>query len=91
MIENFKMNFINLKTNKQKVLNFVLYYKLESQKRPKSFCEVLERQDMKNPTKFELYTDDNKSKNSTNPKETLKSAKKLCETQPQVNFHSCYY
>ena len=32
---------------------------------------------MKNQTIFELYTDDNKSKNSSNPKDILKSAKKI--------------
>ena len=32
---------------------------------------------MKNQTKFELYTDDNKSKYSSNPKGILKSAKKV--------------
>ena len=43
---------------------------------PKTFFEVLERQNMKNQTIFELYTDDKKSKNSTNPMNILKSAKK---------------
>ena len=37
----------------------------------------LERQNMKNQTIFELYTDDNKSKYSSNPKDILKSAKKI--------------
>ena len=32
---------------------------------------------MKNQTIFELYTDDNKSKYSSNPKDILKSAKKI--------------
>ena len=32
---------------------------------------------MKNQTIFELYTDDNKSKYSSNPKDILKSAKKM--------------
>ena len=41
------------------------------------FFEVLERQNMKNQTIFELYTtDDNKSKYSNNPMNILKSAKK---------------
>ena len=35
---------------------------------------------MQNETIFELYTDDNKSKYSSNPKDILKSAKKkICE------------
>ena len=32
---------------------------------------------MKNQTKFELYTDDNKAKYSSNPKNILKSPKKI--------------
>ena len=43
----------------------------------KPFFKVLERQNMKNQTIFELYTDDNKSKYSINPKDILKSAKKI--------------
>ena len=38
---------------------------------------VLERQNMKNQTIFELYPDDNKSKYSSNPKDVLNSSKKL--------------
>ena len=75
-------------TNKQKVLNFVLTLEAGC---PKTFFEVLERQTVKNQTIFELYTDDNKSKYSSNPKDILKSAKKNYETLHQVNFHSCYY
>ena len=46
-------------------------------RRTKTFFKVLERQNMKNQTIFELYTDDNKSKYSSNPKDILKSAKKV--------------
>ena len=42
-----------------------------------TFFEVPERQNMKNQTIFELYTDKNKSKYSSNPQGILKSAKKL--------------
>ena len=61
---------------------------------PKTFFEVLERQNLKNQTIFELYTDDNKSKY---PKDILKSAKKQQQQQKKkgslhlLNFHSCYY
>ena len=48
---------------------------LEGKKFPKTFFEVLERQDMKDQTIFELYTDDNKY--SSNPMNILKSAKKF--------------
>ena len=44
-----------------------------------AFFKVLERQNMQNQTIFELYTDDNKSKFSSNPKDILKSAKKNYE------------
>ena len=49
---------------------------MEGEKFPKTFFEVLERQNMKNQTIFELYTDDNKSKYSSNPMTILKSVKK---------------
>ena len=39
--------------------------------------EVLERQNMKNQAIFELYSDGNKSKYSSNPRDILKSAKKI--------------
>ena len=41
----------------------------------KTFFKVLEGQNMQNQTIFELYTDDNKLKYSSNPKDTFKSAK----------------
>ena len=63
------MNFISQKKNKQKVLNFVLTLEAVGQK-------VLERQNMQNQTILELYTDDKKSKYSSNAKDILKSAKK---------------
>ena len=48
---------------------------MEEEKCPKIFFAVLERQNMENQTIFELYTDDNKSKYSSNPKDILNSAK----------------
>ena len=62
--------------NKEKGLNFVLTLQAGGEKLPKTFFEVLERQNMENETIFELYTDDNKSKYSNNPMNILKSAKK---------------
>ena len=67
-------------TNKQKVLNFVLTLQAGGKKRLKTFFEVIERQNMKNQTIFELYTNDNKSKYFSNPTDILKSAKKNYET-----------
>ena len=59
---------------------------------PQNFFKVLERQNMQNQTIFELYTDDNKSKYSSNPKDILKSEKKKKrKTLHHVNFYSRYY
>ena len=48
------------------MLNFVLTLEAGGEKCPKTFFEVLEKQNMKNQTIFELYTDDIKSKYSSN-------------------------
>ena len=50
---------------------------LEGQKSSKTFFKVLQIQNMETQTIFELYTDDNKSIYSSNPKDILKSAKKF--------------
>ena len=52
---------------------------LEGEKCPKTFCKILERQHMQNQTISEIYTDDKKSKYSSNPKDILKSAKNFEE------------
>ena len=44
---------------------------------PQNFFKVLERQNMQNQTIFELYTDDNQSKYSSNPEDILKTGKKI--------------
>ena len=75
------MKFINQKTNKRKGLNFVLTLGPGGQKMPQNFFKVLERQNMQSQTIFELYTDDNKSKYSSNPKDILKSEKKKKEKE----------
>ena len=41
---------------------------------------------MKSQTIFELYTDDNKSKYSSNPKDILKSAKKIMKLYTKWTF-----
>ena len=46
---------------------------------------------MQNETIFELYTYDNKSKYSGNPKGILKSGKKRWKILNQANYRSCYY
>ena len=52
---------------------------MEGEKWSKTFFKVLERQNMQNQTLVELYTDDNKPKYSSNPKEILKSTKDIYE------------
>ena len=49
----------------------------ESKKCSKTFSKLLERQNVQNQIIYELYTDDNKSKYSSNPKNIFKSAKKF--------------
>ena len=73
--------------NKQKVLNFALTLDAVGQEFPKTFLKVLERQNMKNQTIFELYTDDNKSKYSSNPMNILKSVKKPRNSTPSALSH----
>ena len=86
VIENLQSELYQLENKQAKGANFVATLEAEGEKCPKTFFEVLERQNMKNQIIFELYTDDNKSKYLSNPKVILKSAKST-----PVNFHSCYY
>ena len=50
---------------------------LEDEKYSKTFFKILERHYLQNQKMFELYTDDNKSKYSSNPKDIFKSTKKF--------------
>ena len=54
---------------------------------------LLQRQNMQNQKISEFYTDDNKSKRFSNPKDILKSAKKIYEKTLHQggNFQSSYY
>ena len=52
-------------------------WELEGQNCSKTFFILLERRNMENQTISEAYTDDNKSKHSSNPTDILKTAKKL--------------
>ena len=54
---------------------------------PQNFFKVLERQNMQSQTIFELYTDDNKSKYSSNPKDILKSEKKKKKRKKKSTPH----
>ena len=55
----------------------------EGEKYRKTFLKIFERQNMLNQTIFELYTDNNKLKHSSNPKDILKSAKKIMKNSTQ--------
>ena len=52
---------------------------MEGEKRSKTLFKVFERQNLQNQTISEFYTDDNKSKYSSNPKDIFKSVKKISE------------
>ena len=61
---------------------------------PKLFSKyLLQRQNMQNQKISELYTDDNKSKRFSNPKDILKSTKKIYKKTLHQggNFQSSYY
>ena len=70
------MKSINWETNKQKVLT---RWELESEKCSKTFFKVIERQNMQNQSISELYTNDNKSKISSNLQDIVKSANNYYE------------
>ena len=77
MIKNLKDELYQLENKKAKSVKLCanIRQELEGQKCFKIFFKVLERQNIQNQTIFELYTDDNKSKYSSNL--ILKSAKKI--------------
>ena len=79
MIENLKDELYKLENKQAKgaKIRANIRKELEGKKWSKTFFKVLERQNMQNQTTFELYTDGNKSKYSSNPKDILKSAKKF--------------
>ena len=78
MIENLQDGLYQLENNEAKgtKLGANIRYEVEGEKCSKTFFEVLERQNMQNQTIFE-YNDDNKSIYSSNPKDILKSSKKV--------------
>ena len=93
MLEDLKDELYQLENKQAKgaKLHPNIRQELESEKYSEHFFKVLEIQNMHNQTKFELYTKDNKSKYFSNPKDILRSAKKLSKTLHQANLHSCYY
>ena len=77
MIENLQDELYQLENKQTKEAK--LRAKIRSWRTKNAFFKVLERQNMQNQTIFELYTDDNKSKYSSNPKNILKSERKKKE------------
>ena len=75
MIENLQDELYQLENKQAKGAK--LRANFRSWRAENAFFKVLERQNMQNQTIFELYTDDNKSKYSSNPMNILKSAKKI--------------
>ena len=91
MIENFQDELYQLENKQAKGAK--RRANIRSWRAKNASFKVLEIQNMQNQTIFELYTDGNKSKYSSNPKDILKSEKKKNsrKTLHQANFHSCYY
>ena len=78
MIENLQGEFYQLE-NKQ-AEGAELLANIRSWRVKNAFFKVLERQNMQNQKIFELYADDNKSKYFSNPKDILKSEKKIMKS-----------
>ena len=68
MIENLQNELYQLE-NKQKVLNFVLKLEAGGWKMSQSFLQSTWKTEYEKSNNIELYTDDNKSKYSSNPKD----------------------
>ena len=68
MIENLQNELYQLE-NKQKVLNFVLKLEAGERKMPQSFLQSTWKTEYEKSNNIELYTDDNKSIYSSNPKD----------------------
>ena len=79
MIENLQNEHYQLENKQAKCvkLHANIGQELESEKCSRTSFKVLAKQNMQNQTIFELYTDDNKSKYSSNPKDILKSKKTI--------------
>ena len=81
MINNLQDELYSLECKQARgaIIRANVRWDLEGEKCSKSFFRILERQNMQNQTISELYTDDKKSKFSSNPEDILKSAKKIYE------------
>ena len=81
MINNLQGELYSLECKQARgaIIRANVRWDLEGEKCSKSSFRILERQNMQNQTISELYTDDKKSKFSSNPEDILKSEKKIYE------------
>ena len=81
MINNLQGELYSLECKQARgaIIRANVRWDLEGEKCSKSSFRILERQNMQNQTISELYTDDKKSKFSSNPEDILKSANKIYE------------
>ena len=81
MINNLQGELYSLECKQARgaIIRANVRWDLEGEKCSKSSFRILERQNMQNQTISELYTDDKKSKFSSNPEDILKSAKRIYE------------
>ena len=89
VIKNLQEELYQLENKQAKCakLRAKIKWELEGEKRSKTFFKVLEGRNMQNQTISEIYTDDNKSKHSSNPNDILKSAKTLYQRDNFQNYH----
>ena len=80
MIENLQdeLDQLENKQGKGAKLRANIRSELKGEICSKLFFQVLERQNLQNQIISELYTDGNKSKYFSNPKDIFKNTKKIC-------------
>ena len=85
MTENLQDELYQLENKRAKAvkLRVNIRWGLGGEKCSKCFFKVLERKNLQNQTISELYTDDYKSKYSSNPKDIFKSAKSFMKSFAQ--------
>ena len=93
MIQNLKDELYQLENKQPKDVKLCanMRQELEGKKCSKTFVNVLERQRLQNQRIFELYTDENKSKYFSNPKDILKSEKKKQKKKQQKQPLEVFY
>ena len=90
VIENLQSELYQLENKQAKGANFVATLEAEGEKCPKTFFEVLERQNMRNQ-QYLNYMLMIINQNILAILRTFLNLQKNYETLHLVNFHSCYY